>query len=101
MQISSVSHAYGASPADLWAQQADSAGQNLPGAAQAAQYGQANMVSSPRASLAASATAVMSQSVDEVSSRIDISRQAAVYQSIMNGRGLFGYQATLGAPLVG
>jgi hypothetical protein len=101
MQISSVSHAYGINPADSWLQQPDSAGQNLPGPAQAAQSDHAGVVSSPRASLTASSTAVMSQSVDEFSTRIDVSRQAAVYQSYMNAKGLYGYQATLGAPLIG
>jgi len=105
MQISSVSNAYGQNsgtlPLDPLVQQPDPAGQNLPGAAQAAQSDSAGVVSSPRASLTASATAVLSQSVDAFATRIDTSRQAAVYQSYMNAQGYYGYQATLGAPLIG
>jgi len=101
MQISSVSNAYGPNPLDSPLQQADPTGQDLPPAAQAAQFDYAGLVSSPRASLTASATAVMSQSVDDASTQLDISRQAAVYQSYMNTQGIYGYQSTLGAPLVG
>ena len=105
MQISSVSNAYGqgpgTNPLDPLLQQPDPAGQNLPGAAQPAQSDYAGVVSSPRASLTASATAVLSQSVDDYSTRIDTSRQAAVYQSYMNAQGYYGYQSTLGAPLIG
>ena len=101
MQISSVSNAYGPNPPESPLQQADPTGQDLPAAAQAAQSDYAGLVSSPRASLTASATAVMSQSVDEASTRIDVSRQVAVYQSYMNTQGIYGYQATFGAPLVG
>ena len=104
MQISSVSSAYGqgpdTTPLDPVLQQADLAGQNLPGVAQPAQSDYATLVSSPRASLTASATAVLSQSVDGYSSApssLDVSRQLAAYQSSMNAQGLYGYQATLGA----
>jgi hypothetical protein len=101
MQISSVSNGYGPNPLDSPLQQADPTGQDLPAAAQAAQSDYAGLVSSPRASLTASATAVMSQSVDDAASQIDLSRQAAVFQSYMNAQGLYGYQAMLGAPLIG
>jgi hypothetical protein len=107
MQISSVSSAYGqgpgAAPLNPLAQQEESAGQNLPAAAQTAQSDYAALVSSPRASLTASATAVLSQSVEgsSNSSSLDVSRQLAAYQSSMNAQGLYGYQATLGAPLIG
>lgn len=101
MQISSVSNAQGPIPPDALLQQPEPDGQNLPGPAQAAQSDYAGVVSSPRAALTASATAVLSQSVDEVASRIDTSRLAAAYQSYMNSKGLYGYQATLGAPLIG
>src|SRR5579859_690647 len=105
MQISSVSNAYGqnqnAVPLDPLLQQPDPAGQNLPVAAQAAQSNEAAIVSSPRASLTASATAVLSQSVDDFAARIDTSRRVAAYQSYMNTQGIYGYQATLGAPTIG
>lgn len=105
MQISSVSNAYGQNPGtnplDPLLQQPDQAGQNLPGAAQSAQSDYPGVVSSPRASLTASATAVLSQSVDDFAARIDMSQQAAVYQSYMNTQGYYGYQSTLGAPLIG
>jgi len=101
MQISSVSNAYGPGSVDPLLYQDEGAGQNLPGAAQPAQYDYAGVVSSPRASLTASTTAVMSQSVDDTANFIDMSRQAAVYQSYMNAQGYYGYQATLGARLIG
>jgi hypothetical protein len=105
MQISSVSNAYGqnagAKPVDPLLQQPDPAGQDLPGAAQPAQSDYAGVVSSPRASLTASATAVLSQSVDDFAARIDTSQRVAVYQSYMNTQGYYGYQSTLGVPLVG
>lgn len=98
MQISSVSNAYGPSPA---LQPTDLGGQNLPGEGQSGQADYADLVSSPRASLTASATAVMSQSVDGWTDIIDVSQQAAVYQSYMNAQGLYGYQAMLGMSLTG
>ena len=101
MHISSISNLPGAIPADALLQQPLPAGQNLPGAAQPAQSDYAGVFGVPRASLTASATAVLSQSVDEDVIRLDMSRQTAVYQSYMNAQGYYGYQSTLGAPLVG
>jgi hypothetical protein len=105
MQISSVSNAYGqnsaAAPPDPPPQQADPAGQNLPAPAQAAQPDQSGVISSPRASLTASATAVASQSVETANSQLTTSQLTAAYQSYMNAQGFYGYQSTLGAPLMG
>ena len=82
-------------------QQAIDAGQNLPTPAEAAQSYYSDLVSTPRASLTASATAVSNQSVDAFSARIDSSAAISAYQSQMNAKGLYGYQSMLGAPLMG
>lgn len=105
MQISSVSNAYGQNPAaglpDPSPLQPDAAGQNLPTPAQSAQSDYAGVVSSPRASLTASVTAVSSQSVEAVNTALNSSELTAAYQSYMNTQGFYGYQSTLGAPLMG
>jgi hypothetical protein len=105
MQISSVSNAYGQNPAasqpDLAPQQPDPAGQNLPASAQTAQSDLPGVVSSPRASLTASVAAVSSQSVEAANSQLTTSQLTAAYQSYMNAQGFYGYQSTLGAPLMG
>lgn len=82
-------------------QQASAAGQNLPETAQAAQSNFSDLVSTPRASLTASATAVATQSIENFSSWMDSTQAISAYQSQMNAKGLYGYQSTLGAPLMG
>jgi hypothetical protein len=86
---------------DRTVQQSSDAGQNLPDAAQAAQYEFSDLVSTPRASLTASATAVATQSVETFSEQITNSQAISAYQSQMNAKGLYGYQSMLGAPLMG
>ena len=105
MEISNTISPLGQTP-DNWildrpVQQIPEAGQNLPQAAQAAQYDFSDLVSTPRASLTASATAVASQTVDAFSSRMNNSLAISAYQSQQNAKGLYGYQSTLGAPLMG
>src|ERR1700761_7587904 len=106
MQISTISPALGQNP-DNWlldrpVQSIADAGQNLPTAAQTAQYNYSDLVSTPRASLTASATAVASQQSVETFTEVIVRSQAtAAYQSSQNAQGLYGYQSTLGAPLMG
>ncbi len=105
MQISSTIAPLGQTP-DNWVldrpvQQVPDAGQNLPEPAQPAQYEFSDLVSTPRASLTASATAVATQSVDSFAAQIDSSQAISAYQSLMNSKGLYGYQSMLGAPLMG
>jgi hypothetical protein len=103
MQIASISSAlstnsYNSQP-EAQIQVPQSAGQNLPDPAEAAQQYD-GVTSSPRAALTASATAVASQAV-ESGSILDTVQLTAAYQSYMNTQGVYGYQATLGAPLMG
>ena len=105
MEISNTISPLGQTP-DNWVldrpvQQIPDAGQNLPEAAQAAQYNFSDLVSTPRASLTASATAVATQSVDSFSSWRDSALAISAYQSQQNAKGLYGYQSTLGAPWMG
>lgn len=106
MQIASISAAIGQNP-DNWllgkpVEQLPDAGQNLPTPAQTAQYNYSDLVSTPRASLTASATAVASQqSVESITEVIVRTQATAAYQSSQNAQGLYGYQSTLGAPLMG
>jgi len=105
MQISSTIAPLGQTP-DNWVldrpvQQVPDAGQNLPDPAHAAQYEFSDLVSTPRASLTASATAVATQSVDSFAEQIHSSQAISAYQSLMNSKGLYGYQSMLGAPLIG
>jgi hypothetical protein len=102
MQISSVSNAFGANSPypsqDAEPPPTEDAGQNLPTPAEVAQ---AEVISTPRASLTASATAISSQSIEVSPTRLDTSQLTAAFQSYMNSQGLYGYQSTLGAPLMG
>ena len=106
MQISTILAAAGQNP-DNWllgqpVQPVADTGQNLPDPAQAAQYNYSDLVSTPRASLTASATAVASQQSVETFTEVIVRSQAtAAYQSSQNAKGLYGYQSMLGAPLMG
>ena len=106
MQIASISAAVGQNPEnwllDKPVQAIPDAGQNLPTPAQDAQYNYSDLVSTPRASLTASATTVASQqSVETFTETIIRSQATAAYQSSQNAKGLYGYQSMLGAPLMG
>jgi len=82
-------------------QQPIDTGQNLPPPAEDSYYRGNDLVSTPRASLTASMTAVATQSIDAFSQQMRSSAAASAYQSQMNAKGVYGYQAMLGAPLVG
>ena len=77
------------------------AGQTLPKSAEDSYSGGYDLVSTPRASLTASMTAVATQSIEAFSQQIRSSAAISAYQSSMNAKGLYGYQSTLGAPLMG
>ena len=105
MEISNAISPLGAPP-DNWGldrpvQQPVDTGQNLPPPAGDSYYGGYDLVSTPRASLTASMTAVATQSIEAFSQQIRSSAAISAYQSSMNAKGLYGYQSTLGAPLMG
>jgi len=105
MEISNTISPLGPTP-DNWGldrqvQQPVDTGQNLPTPAEDSYSGGYDLVSTPRASLTASMTAVSTQSVDAFSQQIRSSSAISAYQSSMNAKGLYGYQSMLGAPLMG